>query len=76
MRGNTRSVLHISTHIGFPGGLSGKEHACQGRRHKRCRFGPWVREGHDIPLQYSCLENAMDRGACQATVHRVAKNQT
>ena len=26
------------------------------------------------PLQYSCLENSMDRGACQATVHRVAKS--
>ena len=26
------------------------------------------------PLQYSCLENAMDRGARQATVHGVAKN--
>ena len=30
--------------------------------------------GH--PLQYSCLENPMDRGAWQATVHRVAKSQT
>ena len=28
------------------------------------------------PLQYSCLENPMDRGACQAMVHRVAKSQT
>ena len=76
MRGNTSSVLHISTHMGFPGGLSGKEPACQGRRHKRCRFGSWVRGGHDIPLQYSCLKNPMDRGGCQATVHRVAKHQT
>ena len=32
--------------------------------------------GHDNPLQYSCLENAMNRGAWQATIHRVAKNQT
>ena len=30
--------------------------------------------GNSNPLQYSCLENAMDRGARQATVHRVAKN--
>jgi len=30
-----------------------------------------VRE-HDNPLQYSCLENSMDRGAQQTTVHRVA----
>ena len=32
--------------------------------------------GHGNPLQYSCLENPMDRGAWWATVHRVAKNQT
>jgi len=34
------------------------------------------KEGHDNPLQYSCLENTMDRGAWRATVHRVAKSQT
>ena len=28
-------------------------------------------EGHGNPFQYSCLENPMDRGAWQATVHRV-----
>ena len=33
-------------------------------------------EGHGHSLQYSCLENPMDRGAWQATVHRVAKSQT
>ena len=32
--------------------------------------------GHGNPLQYSCLENAMDRGAWWATVYRVTKNQT
>ena len=32
--------------------------------------------GHDNPLQYSCLENPMDRGAWQATAHRVTQNQT
>ena len=32
--------------------------------------------GHSNPLQYSCLENTMDRGAWQAMVHRVAKSQT
>ena len=31
---------------------------------------------HDNSLQYSCLENLMDRGAWQATVHRVAKSLT
>ena len=32
--------------------------------------------GHGDPLQYSCLENPMDRGAWWATVHRVAKSPT
>ena len=32
--------------------------------------------GHGNPLQYSWLENPMDRGACWATVHRVAKSRT
>ena len=31
--------------------------------------------GHGNPLQYSCLENPMDRRAWKATVHRVAKSQ-
>ena len=31
--------------------------------------------GHGNPLQYSCLENPMDRGAWRATVHRVAKSR-
>ena len=31
---------------------------------------------HDYPLQYSCLENPMDRGAWRATVHGVAKSRT
>ena len=32
--------------------------------------------GNGNPLQYSCLENPMDRGAWRATVHGVAKSQT
>ena len=32
--------------------------------------------GHGNPLQYSCLENPMDRGVWWATVHGVAKSQT
>ena len=32
--------------------------------------------GHGNPLQYSCLENPMDRGAWWVTVHEVAKSQT
>ena len=33
-------------------------------------------EGHGNPLQYSCLENPMDRGAWQAMIHMVTKSQT
>ena len=33
-------------------------------------------EGNGYPLQYSCLENSMDRGAWQATVHGAAKSWT
>ena len=51
----------------------------QCRRRSRCRFDPsskipWRRHGN--PLQYSCLENPMDRGAWWATVHGVSKSWT
>ena len=46
---------------------SHKESTCQCRRHKRRWFDPWVGKtpggGDGNPLQYSCLENPMDRGA-------------
>ena len=49
-------------------------------RHKRHRFNPWVRKisckGDGNPLQYSCLENPIDREAWQAAVHRVAQSLT
>ena len=49
---------------GFPGVASGKASACpQGRRKET-----WVRSLEE-PLQCSCLENPVDRGAWQATVH-------
>ena len=32
--------------------------------------------GHGNPLQYSCLENPMDRGAWRATVHGITKSRT
>ena len=38
--------------------------------------GRFPGEGNGNPLQYSCLENPMDGGAWQATVHGVAKSQT
>ena len=39
-------------------------------------LGRYPGEGNGNPLQYSCLENPTDRGACWATVHRVAKSWT
>ena len=33
-------------------------------------------EGNEYPLQYSCLENFMDRGASWVTVHEIAKSRT
>ena len=38
----------LTKHLGFPDGTSGKELACQRRRHKRHRFTPWVGK---IPLE-------------------------
>ena len=64
-------------HVGFPGSSDGKESACNAGNlglipgSERSPGG-----GHGNPLQYSCLENPTDRGALQATVHRVAKSWT
>ena len=44
-------------------------------REKRCK-GKTDGEGNSTPLQYSCLENPMDGGACWAAVHGVAKSRT
>ena len=72
-------VTKISVARGFPGDRSGKEPACQCRC-KRRGFDPGLGRspggGHDNPLQYSCLENPMDRGAWGATVHGVAESRT
>ena len=65
----------VCVYWGFPGGASGKEPACQCRRHKKLRFNLWIGKipwrGHGDPIQYSCLENPMDRASWQATVHGV-----
>ena len=67
----------ICIELGFPDGASGKEPACQCRRHSSIPgLGRSPGEGHGNPLQYSCLENPMDRGAWWATVPRVAQSQT
>ena len=39
-------------------------------------LGRSPRRGHGNPLQYSCLENPMDRGVWRAAAHRIPKNQT
>ena len=39
-------------------------------------LGRFLGGGNGNPLQHSCLENSMGRGAWQATAHRVANNQT
>ena len=58
-----------------------KNQLANARRHNEIQVWSLNREdppggGHDNPLQYSCLENPMDRGALWATVHRVIKSQT
>ena len=50
--------------VGFPGGLDGKESTCSvGDRGLIPGLGRSPGEGHGNPLQYSCLEKTMDRGA-------------
>ena len=59
---------------GFPCSSVGKESACNaGDLGSIPGSGRSPGEGNGNPLQYSCLENPMDRGAWQATVHGVAK---
>ena len=40
------------------------------------RSGRSLGRGHGNPLQYSCLENPMERGAWSATIHRIAQSDT
>ena len=71
---------HQPSLLGFLGGTSGKEPTCQRRRHRVwgsiLGSGRSPGGGQGNPLQYSFLENPMDRGAWWATVHRVTKSQT
>ena len=61
----------------FPAGSDGKESACNaGDLGSIPGLGRSSGEGNGNPLQYSCLENSTDRGACWATVHGVTKSQT
>ena len=71
------AVSHELSILFIVGGTSGKEPACQCRRHKRYRFDSWVGK---IPWRRAWqpnpifLENPRDRGAWWATVHRVTKS--
>ena len=66
--------LNWYTSVGFPGGSVVKNlPASAGNSGSIPRSGRSPGEGNGNPLQYSCMENPIDRGAWQATVHGVAK---
>ena len=69
-----------SLYIGFPQWLSGKESVhdagASGDMGLIPGWGRYPGGGHSNPLQYSCLENPMDRGAWRAIVQRVSKSWT
>ena len=70
---NNNDIWHfIVLYLGFPGGSDDEESACNaGDPDSVPGLGRSPEEGDGYPLQYSCLENSMDRG-----VHGVAKSQT
>ena len=63
--------------MGLPQWLTGKESACNAGATGDLGLIPGsgrsLGGGHGNPLQYSCLENPMDRGAWWAIVHKVTK---
>ena len=62
---------------GFPDTSDNKEHTCDaGDLGLIPGLGRSLGEGNGCPLQYSCLENPMDRRAWWATVHEISKSQT
>ena len=68
-------LLLIRIAMSFPGGSDDKESAFQaGNPSLNPELGRSPGEGSGYLLQYSCLENSMDREAWWATVHRVAKS--
>ena len=61
--------------MGFPGASDSKEYAGNaGDWGSNPGWGRVLREGDGCPLQYSCLDNCKNRGACQATVHQVSES--
>ena len=62
---------------GFPGGSDSKESACNvGDLGSIPGSGRFPEDRNGNPLQYSCLENSMDREAWQAMAYGVAKSRT
>ena len=73
----THTHTHTHTHTVFPGASAGKGSACSGGDPGSIPgLGRSSGEENGNPLQYSSLENSMDRRACQAIEHGVAKSQT
>ena len=69
-------AMFFSGYICFPGGSNGKESACNtGDVGSVPELGRSPGEGNSYPLQYSGLENSIDREAWWATVHGVAKSR-
>ena len=70
-------MYYVYDDKGFPGGSEVKASACNaGDLGSIPGLGRSPGEENGNPLQYSCLENPMDRGALWATVHRVVKSRT
>ena len=71
------SCIKDTTLVVFLGGSDSKESAYNaGDRGSVPGSGRSPRGGNGNPLQYSCLENTMDRGAWRARVHGVTERQT
>ena len=63
--------------VDFPYSSDGKESACNARDPRSIPgLGRSPGEGNGNPLQYSCLENSMDRGVWWATVHGTTNSRT
>ena len=72
-----KGLFEKDYYLGFPGGSDGKESTYNaGDPGSIPESGRSSGGGHSNPLQYSCLENSMDRGTWQATVHGVTKSWT
>ena len=75
LRDEIRTILLYSK--SFPGGSVGKEPACSaGQQCSIPGFGRSPEEGNGNTFQYYCLDNSMDRGACEPTVHGFINSQT